>query len=226
MDLTPTRRNAGLTAGAALLAMAVVAGVANAAVVAPLADLPAADLADRLAGSAAAFRWAVLAFFVVAALDVAVAWSLRTFFAPSGPTLADVQAGLRTAAAAVLTVAVGHLVAADRLVSAGAPADQVRSEVDAFFETWSLSLGLFALHLIVVAVLALRTPGMPRVLAPLLAVSGAGYLADTMTAVLLPGRGTSLAAVTFVGEVALLGWLLWVARPQHAPAAPEPVAAP
>ena len=212
MDLTLQQKTAALSAGLALLATAVVAGGANGVVIAPLADLSAADLVAELTRSPTAFRAATLALVAVPVLDVVVAWSLRAFLAPAGRLLADVQAALQTVSATVLAVAVGHLLAAERVVRAGGPAGQVRAEVDAFFDVWSLSLGVFAVHLLVVAVLLARMPGAARIIAVLVAVCGLGYLVDTVTHVLTSGDGTSVTSVTFVGEVVLLGWLLWGAR--------------
>ena len=49
---------------------------------------------------------------------------------------------------------------------------------------------------------------MPRVFGILLLIAGAGYLVDGFMSVLVAQPPFTLAVVTFVGEVALIFWLL------------------
>jgi hypothetical protein len=63
-------------------------------------------------------------------------------------------------------------------------------------------------------------------------VAGLGYLVDGLGTLLLPGYAAVVAQFTFVGEVALIGWLLIKGRrlpapaPTHRPAAGIPAPAP
>jgi hypothetical protein len=56
--------------------------------------------------------------------------------------------------------------------------------------------------------LAYRSGFMPKVLGILLAVAGLGYLADGLGAVLISGYSLGIGRFTFLGEVALILWLL------------------
>ncbi len=79
---TETRR-AALVAGFGLLAMAIIAGLANfGAVEAVLVEGNAAATGANLAESRTAFRLGVIGFGLVAVLDVIIAWALYIFFRP------------------------------------------------------------------------------------------------------------------------------------------------
>jgi len=49
---------------------------------------------------------------------------------------------------------------------------------------------------------------MPRIFGILLVIAGLGYLADGFGAVLFPGYALDVGRFTFVGEAALMFWLL------------------
>jgi hypothetical protein len=49
---------------------------------------------------------------------------------------------------------------------------------------------------------------MAKVFGILLVIAGLGYIADGFVAVLVPGASISIGQFTFVGEVALIFWLL------------------
>ncbi|MDR7330248.1 DUF4386 family protein [Corynebacterium guangdongense] len=155
------------------------AGLALMAVLAPLAVFLALPAGHTTAAG--------LLLAVVVLLDVVVAVTLSDVLSPGGGPLAVAAAGLRLLYATVFTVAVGFL---------------LRGEVDTFERIWEPSLGVFGLHLLAVGVLGWRTV-VPRLIAALVFLAGAGYLVDA----LLP-LGVEVSGVSFVGEVALLLWLL------------------
>lgn len=188
---------AGMIAGLGLLAMSVLAGFANFGVV------------ERVAGpqdtTTALFRVAVLALVVVVALDVLVAWALREFFAPVHHAVATLAAWFRLAYAAVFLVAIADLFAA-------AGSAEALARIDDFRGVWDLGLVLFGVHLVLVGYLAHRSRNLPTVLGVLVAVAGLGYVVDGAATVLVADYAVNLAAVTFVGEVLLMLWLLVRAR--------------
>ena len=49
---------------------------------------------------------------------------------------------------------------------------------------------------------------MPKIFGILLVIAGLGYLADGFGTVLIPDYSISIGQFTFVGEVALIFWLL------------------
>ncbi|MGB3909371.1 MAG: DUF4386 family protein [Pseudolysinimonas sp.] len=133
-----------------------------------------------------------LAMTGVAILDIVVGVALWRVLAPTHGSLAVLAATLRIAYAAVLVVAAGRL-------SAGAHAE--------FESIWDAGLAIFGLHLVVVGGLLVSRPGFARVTGILVAVAGAGYLADAIAALLVPGTVLGVATFTFVGELVLIVWL-------------------
>ncbi|MBM7075179.1 DUF4386 domain-containing protein [Micromonospora humida] len=220
---------AALAAGAGLLLMAVLAGWANFGVVQPLLAGDAAATVARLPAQRPALTLAVVALFAVACLDVLVGWALRAFLDHAQPTVALLAAWCRTGYAVVLAGAVVHLTGVAGLLRDGAGADRLRADgypgLTGFQQVWSLGLLLFGVHLLLVGWLAWRSDTVPTWVAALVAVAGAGYLADSAGPLVTADYPVQVAGVTFVGEVVLLGWLLVHAarhrRPTARPVAPD-----
>lgn len=66
----------------------------------------------------------------------------------------------------------------------------------------------FGLWLVPLGSLILRSGFLPKAIGALLVLAGAGYLVDVATFFLAPGFGVVLSEFTFVGELALMLWLL------------------
>ncbi|MEU7580102.1 DUF4386 domain-containing protein [Streptomyces sp. NPDC041068] len=213
-----TVRDAALVAGTGILAMALLAVFANFGVLENLVtEDDAARTARDIRGSEALFRFGVVALFLVAVLDVVVAWALRVFFQPAHKGIATLAAWFRLAYAAVLLVAVAQLVGAlppaKDAESLGAyRADQLDAEalmrIDAFHDIWDAGLIFFGVHLLLLGYLAFRSGYVPRVLGVLLVLAGLGYLVDSLGAFLSSGYSTEAAVFTGVGELILMIWLL------------------
>src|ERR1019366_5336599 len=106
-------RQASTIAGVGLVAMSVLSAfgylVALKSLVVPAnAARTAKDIADR----EGQFRFGILSLYLVAALDVVVAWALHRMFEPVSDALSRLAAWLRVAYAAVFVVAVSQLVGA------------------------------------------------------------------------------------------------------------------
>lgn len=205
-------RHAALAAGLGLLLMAVLAGLANFGVVDRLVSTDAAATTTQLLSNQRVFILAVVALFAVACLDVLVAWALRRFFDDTHRTVALLSAWCRTAYAVVFAIAIAHLIAAAGLLYDGAATDPIGPNVYAwiteFEEIWSLGLILFGVHLLMIGWLAWRSRTVPTWVAVLVAIAGAGYLADSIGAAVSAAYTIQVAAVTFGGEVVLMVWLL------------------
>lgn len=212
MDGDSRAGRAALAAGLGLLLMAVLAGLANFGVLDRLVSTDAAETTTQLLSNQRAFALAIVALFAVVCLDVLVAWALRAFFDDTHRTVALLSAWCRTAYAVVFAVAITHLIAAAGLLHDGAAADEISSSgyahITEFEEIWSLGLILFGVHLLMIGWLAWRSPTVPTWVAVLVAIAGAGYLADSIGAQVSAAYPIQLAAVTFVGEVVLMVWLL------------------
>ena len=82
------------------------------------------------------------------------------------------------------------------------------AEIQQFYDIWSLGLGLFGIHLLLIGWLAFTSGFVPRVIGVLVAIAGAGYLIDSLGGLLYATYTFELASLTFIGEVVLMVWLL------------------
>ena len=199
-------RRASLTAGIALALMAVLAAFAVFGATNPsITAGDAAKTAQDIAQSQTLFRWGIACMIVVVVLDIIVASALRTLFASVNASISNMAAWFRVAYAAVYLVAILQLVIALGLL--GDP-NQAARAIDAYNTIWLVGLILFGVHLLLVGYLAYRSGFMAKVFGILLALAGLGYVADGFVAVLVSGEAVSVGQFTFVGEVALIFWLL------------------
>jgi hypothetical protein len=205
-----TLRRASLTAGLGLALMAVLAAFGVFGATAPsITEGDATRTAQAILGSSALFRWGVLCLIVVVVLDVVVATALLALFEPVDRGIALLAAWFRVAYAAVYLVAILQLVLALDLLD---DPELAMGAIDAYQAIWLVGLTMFGVHLLLVGYLAYRSGYMAKVFGVLLVVAGLGYVVDGFAAVLRSEPTVSVAQFTFVGEVALIGWLLVVGR--------------
>lgn len=177
----------------------------------------AARTAADITASAGLFRLGIVAMFAVVALDVVVAWALYRVFLPGCGSLTALAAAFRLVYAGVYLVAISQLVGVPGLLGsedqhAALGTEQVHAQallrIETFSDVFSAGLLLFGVHLLLIGHLAYRSGFLPRWLGVLLVVAGAGYLFDSVTAVLSGGSAPEVAGFTFVGEFVLAVWLL------------------
>jgi len=196
-------RTASTLAGVGLLAMSVLSAFGYLVAVKGLV-VPgnAARTAKNIAGHEGLFRFGILSLYLVAALDVVVAWALYRVFKPVSDALSKLAAWLRAVYAAVFVVAISQLVGALRLHT------QALRHINTFTNIWDVGLVLFGLSLFVLAYLAHRSGYIPRLLGVVLAIAGFGYVFDTVVRVLVRGSSFDVSAITGMGEFAFAIWLV------------------
>ena len=92
-------------------------------------------------------------------------------------------------------------------MSSATDADVVAA-LERFEWTWDLGLAVFGAHLVLTGVLAWLVGGTgPKVIGVLVGIAGLGYLVDGIGMAFVDGYTLELALYTFVGELALMGWL-------------------
>jgi uncharacterized protein DUF4386 len=203
---TRSLRTASLIAGLALALMAVLAIFGNFVAIQSLVTPgDAAQTAIDIANSEGLFRWGIASLIVIAVLDIIVAAALLRLFEPVNRGVSMTAAWFRVAYVAVYLIAIIQLVLALGLL--GDPNQALRA-IDAYGTIWLVGLILFGVHLLLIGYLAYRSGFMAKVFGILLVVAGLGYIADGFVAVLVPGPTISLGQFTFVGEAALIFWLL------------------
>ncbi len=196
-------RKAGTTAGVGLLAMSALSAFGYLLAVKGLVvTADAARTARDVAGHEGLFRLGIVCLYLVAALDVIVAWALHRVFKPVSEGLSRFAALLRVAYAAVFVVAITQLVGALRSHT------QALRRFNTFTNIWDAGLVLFGLNLLVLAYLAYRSGYVPKLLGVLLAIAGCGYVFDTVVRVLVRGSSSDVSAITGMGEFVFALWLV------------------
>lgn len=197
------RGRAHLLAGWSLLLLAALAAFANFGVIEALVvPHDAVATAANIGGSKLLFRLGTAAFLVVAVLDVITAAALHSVFEPVNPKLSAITAWFRIAYATAFLVAISSLT---QVVEAGAGG--LRS-IETFTGIWHTGLILFSVHLLLLGYLAVRADFIQPTFGVLLILAGLGYLTDGFGEVLVDQYALGLARFTFIGEVALIIWLL------------------
>ena len=211
------QHRAALATAFSLLLVALLAAFAQFGVLKTLiVPADAAATTNNIATSLGLFQAAIVVFLIVAILDVVVAWGFYVLLRPVNQGLSRLVGSLRVVYAVVFAFALLNLVEAAGLaqgatgtaLQSGPPQAQVAASVAVFDTTWHLALGIFGLHLVGLGVLLFRF-GAPRLLAALVVLAGAGYLADSLGTILIANYGLTISTFTFVGEALLIFWLFW-----------------
>jgi Domain of unknown function (DUF4386) len=198
-----TIRKASTTAGVGLLAMSLLSALGYLiAVKGQLVPGNAARTARNIAGHEGLFRFGIVSLYLVAALDVVVAWALYGMFQPVSEALSKLAAWLRVAYAVVFIVAISQLIGALRAHA------QALHHINTFTDIWDAGLVLFGLSLFLLAYLAYRSRYVPKLLGLLLAIAGLGYIFDSVVRALVRGSSSDVSAITGIGEFVFALWLV------------------
>jgi Domain of unknown function (DUF4386) len=205
-DTTRSLRTASFIAGLALALIVALAIFGNFVAVQPLITPgDAAKTAQDILNSEALFRWGIASLVLAAVLDMIVAVALLALFEPVNRNVSTMAALFRVAYTAVFLVAIIQLVVSLGLL--GNP-DLALRAIDAYNTIWLVGLIFFGIHLVLIGYLAYRSGYMAKVFGILLVVAGLGYLVDGFGTVLVPNYSMNIAQFTFIGEAALMFWLL------------------
>ena len=230
-------RKLALTAGLSLLLMVILAPIAHFGLLATLV-VPGdgAATVSNIASAEGTFRFAVGALLFVTMLDLLAAWAMYQLLRPGNEAIALLTGWLRVGAAVIFAAILVNLYNVAQLIGTAESSPlasdviqaQVMSSIAAFDNGWDISLSIFALHLLGMAYLVLKSAHAPRVLAVPLALAGGGYLVQTFGTILVPDFSLSVSSFTGFLEVFLFIWLLWKAArgfgPAEAPSHARPVA--
>jgi hypothetical protein len=200
-------RTASIIAGFGLLAMSVLSAFGYLVAVKGLTVPGNAErTAKNIAGHEGMFRFGIVSLYLVAILDVVIAWALYRVFKPVSGVLSKLAAWLRIAYAAVFTVAISQLLGALGLHR------QALGHINSFTNVWDAALVLFGLSLLILAYLAYRSNYVSKLFGVLLAIAGSGYVFDTAVRVLVRGSLSDVSAITGMGEFVFALWLAFRGR--------------
>jgi hypothetical protein len=212
-----SQRRVALATAFSLLLMALLAPFAQFGVLKTLVvPADAAATTNHIAGSLGLFQAAIVAFLIVAILDVVVAWGFYVLLRPVNEGFARLVGSLRIVYAAIFAFALLNLVDAAGLVQSatgttlqsGPLQTHVAASVASFDTGWHLALGICGLHLVGLGALLFMFAA-PRLLAALVLLAGVGYLTDSLGTIFVPGYGLTISTFTFIGEALLIFWLFW-----------------
>jgi hypothetical protein len=201
-------RTAAIIAGVGLLLMAIISPIAYLNTFQSLVKFDDAALTSQnILNSTGAFRTAIILLFVVALLDVLVAWALYIVLIPADKKLSAITAWLRVIYGVIFAFAIFQLSLALNVLSADGV--QSMSYLTAFQSIWDKGLILFGFHLLLLGYLAFKSGYVPKWLSVLLVLAGVGYVVDGFGKWFVASYNISIAQFTFIGEVLLIFWLLW-----------------
>jgi len=211
-------RKGSVIAGAGILLLAGLAAVGQLVVIEGLVtEGNAAKTAEDILASEGMFRFGIASWYLVAILDLVVAWALFQFFRPVDRGVARLAAWTRLAYTAVLLASISQLAGVPSLLrsddySAAFGDEQLQAQamlkIDTFHDIWVAALVLFGVHLFLLGYLAFRSGYVPKLIGVLLVVAGLGYLFDSFDTVLSQDSPIIVSTVTFLGELVLACWLV------------------
>jgi hypothetical protein len=214
-----SRRKAALVAGTGLLAMTIFAVGAISFVFKKLIVYgdAGATVNNILAGEMQ-FRIGIACLFIVAVLDVIVAWALYVFLEATSKNLSLLTAWFRLVYAAILGVALFSYTDVLRLLGGAnymkeVEVSQWHAEVmlslRSFDDGWAIGLMFFGIHLVLLGYLVFKSGYVPRMLGIVLGIAGAAYLTDGFSNFMLPKHTINIAEFLGWGELLFMLWLLY-----------------
>lgn len=197
--------------------------------------------AAAIAASEGMFRAGIAADLVMIASDVAIALAFLVLFRPVSRALATLAAFFRLTQATILGFNLLNLFLVLQLLGGGEALGALGEAqrhalalvfLDAHAIGYTIGLVFFALSLLVLAPLVIRSGFIPRVFGVALAVAGVAYLVDGFALTLFPGYaayadlfGMVVLVPAFLAEFSFALWLLIRGVRTPGRAAPAPAAA-
>lgn len=211
-------RSAALISGISLLVMVIAAPFAEMYVFPKLiVPFNAPETAKNIAAHEMLFILGLFAYLVTFILDIVLSWSLYILMKPVNKALSQLTCFFRLSYSIVALIALNNMVTAFRLITTAEYSkvfDPEQSQalamvyLRAFKNQWYFGLILFAIHLLLLGYLILRSGYIPKIVGVLVIVSGVGYFLNSIKPYFLPGISIDFAMYTFFGEIIFMIWLL------------------
>ncbi|MEM9840479.1 MAG: DUF4386 domain-containing protein [Pseudomonadota bacterium] len=186
---------------------------------APFSEGPEAVLAFA-ESNIAALRLAALELLIVMAADVVVALALYRVFRAEAPFLNGLSALFRLVYTTANISAILHLASVMRWIEVDDPAlaaAMTNEALRGYGHGFTLTLGFFGIHLLLLGWLMMSTRVLPFVIGALVLLAGCGYVFDATGLLAFPdfrrGLGDAGAMIVIlpalIGEGLLMLWLLF-----------------
>lgn len=190
------QRKAARVAGLAIVVMAIAAVAANDLSINRLVvEGNAAETMRNIASSELLYRVGIFSWLVVLVCDVLAAWGLYIFLKPVNKNLSLLMAWFRIVYVAILGASILNLLHVLPLLDetgnasafgTGQAQDQVLFYLNAFFNSFSLGLVVFGIHILFLGYLLLKSGYRVVILGILLLIAFAGYTLVNVTKLLFP----------------------------------------
>lgn len=210
--------NSAIIAGIGLIFMAILAPIANFAILQKLfVPNDAVKTVSNIVASEGLFRIGICCFLIVAILDIIVAWALYVFLKPVNKSLSLLTAWVRIVYATILAIVLIYLLNVLQLLHgtdylASFTTNQIQAQVMLSLNTfnlgWGFGLIIFGFHLLLLGYLVFKAGYMRKILGILLILASLGYLIDGFGKLLSADYNMNISMFTFIGEVILIFWFL------------------
>jgi len=218
MEKEFTLSKAALIAGFGLLIMALTVPFAEFYIFPKLITDDIVNTTNNIINNRMLFTTSIFLHFITLIADIIVAWALYIFLKPVNKEFSLLTAWFRLIYTAVYLVALVNLIkilsliGSSNLTNGNQQFENVNFYIDSFRLEWSFGLIIFAIYLIFLGYLVIRSSYVPKVIGVLILIAGLGYLTHTLGAFIIPTINLDFLFFTFFGELIFMIWLLTKGR--------------
>ncbi|MGQ8337047.1 DUF4386 domain-containing protein [Sunxiuqinia sp. A32] len=218
------QRKAAIIAGISILVMTVAAVIATDVSIGHLyVPDSASETMKNVTASSMLFRIGVFSWLIILISDVIAAWGLYIFLKPVNKNMSLIMAWFRLIYVAILGTAIMNLVQVLSLIggidfAAILGTEQLQTQVlihiKGFYDTWSLGLVVFGLHVLLLGYLLFKSGFCPKIFGVLLVLAFVGYVITNSLKLLSPEAKNITTVLEWIfiipmlSEIALGIWLL------------------
>jgi hypothetical protein len=211
-------KSAALIAGLSLLVMVIFAPYAEMYVFPKLIiRFQPSETAKNIINNKSLFVSGIFAYLITLIGDLVLTWSLYILLKPVHKNMSLLTAWFRLVYTIIALVALNNVISAFRMLTTPdylkfLTQDQINSNaliyLNAFKNHWYFGMIFFAIHLLLVGFLIIKSIYIPNVLGILLIITSIGYLLTSLKPYLFPEVNIDFAMFTFFGEIIFMFWLL------------------
>jgi Domain of unknown function (DUF4386) len=212
-------KSAALIAGLSLLIMVIFAPYAEMYVFPKLiARFQPTETAKNIIENKSLFISGIFAYLITLIGDLVLTWALYILLKPVSKNLSLLTAWFRLVYTIIALVALNNVITTFRMLTTPdylkfMTQDQINSYamicLNAFKNHWYFGMIFFAIHLLLLGFLVIKSVYIPRILGVLLIITGIGYLLTSLRPYLFPAINIDFAMFTFFGEIIFMLWLLF-----------------
>jgi Domain of unknown function (DUF4386) len=212
-------KSAALIAGLSLLVMVIFAPFAEMYVFPKLiVRFQPNETTKNIIENKPLFISGIFAYLITLIGDLVLTWALYILLKPVSKNISLLTAWFRLVYTIIALVALNNVITTFRMLTAPdylkfMTQDQINSYamiyLNAFKNHWYFGMIFFAIHLLLLGFLIIKSVYIPRILGILLIITGIGYLLTSLRPYLFPAINIDFAMFTFFSEIIFMLWLLF-----------------